>query len=101
MDGRGGPGDCALGVRHRQGAWVFQVSSPAVIAAKERINGIRAKMRKYSCQEYDAAMRIKWLIDEQRKLEVEATNWTVHLQKLQSEEGAGPWSLKNMISGLL
>lgn len=80
---------------------VFPVSSPAIIATKEKINELRAKQRRHSCEEFNLAQRIKFSIEEQRRLEAEAMTWVLYLQKLKAEEAVkqseGSWLLKKIL----
>lgn len=62
-----------------------------IIAAKERINELRAKQRGHSIQEIKCAEAIQMHIKEQSRLEDEIISWTIHLDSCQMKRSESAW----------
>lgn len=65
--------------------FALKPSSEAVIAAREKVNELRARQRSHALQEEECANRIQYHIMRQSEIEDDIMAWEVHIDKLKRE----------------
>lgn len=77
-----------------------KVSSPALIAATEKRNELRAKQWGHSLREVEAALEVQYHIRKQSELEDTIMLWEIEMAKLKVEESVKTcdrsWLLKKL-----